>query len=349
MDNSDKRFERPSFEEMKAFISQHNIAITDPWELYKAFMDRDWIDDNGNCLDWRAFLLNADGWSTYTKLGEQLSHLINNVRVPMVDRTYMKEDGILYCSVCHKPVQIRVNLKINNEEKIVGCICDCVKKRDYQIAKARKRAEIDRAREICFSTSKKLRKWTFETENRENPGLTRLARQYVEKFDELKTRGEGLLLYGSVGTGKTVITACIANALIDKGYKVLLRNISDLVIEIEKTEFGGKGEYLKRLNHFSLLILDDLGEERQTSYIKELVYLIINSRLIAGLPIIVTSNVERTVLFSSGKLPVEDERIYDRLLEHCYPKEVTGESKRKKKLLERLQTSKNNNGDKRDF
>ena len=52
-----------------------------------------------------------------------------------------------------------------------------------------------------------------------------------------------------------------------------------------------KNEYLKSLNRYQLLIIDDLGVERDTPYVLETVYLVIDERYKSGKQFIITTNL----------------------------------------------------------
>ena len=81
------------------------------------------------------------------------------------------------------------------------------------------------------------------------------------------------------------------------------------------------------LNDASLLVLDDLGAERSTDYALEKVYNVIDSRVRANRPMILTTNL--TMGEMTNPQDIRYSRIYDRIFECCYPVEVTGQSFRK--------------------
>jgi DNA replication protein DnaC len=84
------------------------------------------------------------------------------------------------------------------------------------------------------------------------------------------------------------------------------------------------------LSRFQLLTIDDLGVERGTDTMNEMVYAIIDSRYRSGLPLIVTTNTTSAEL--KNPTDIHKARIYSRLLEMCIPIEVTGCDRRKEKL-----------------
>lgn len=145
----------------------------------------------------------------------------------------------------------------------------------------------------------------------------------------MRERGKGLLFFGTVGTGKTFHAACIANALIDKGYPCLVTNFARLVNTLQGM-YEGKQQYIDSLNKFDLLVLDDLAAERDTDYMNEIVQNIVDSRYRAGLPTIVTTNLTADEL--KNPADIRKARTYSRLLEMTFPVEVKGADRRKAKL-----------------
>ncbi len=244
--------------------------------------------------------------------------------VPMSDNEYMGRDGLLRCKVCTEPVQTEI--EIFGKKKIVRCICSCrVKERaaDNERLKIQERIK---KRKVCFAESN-MATWTFE--NGDKTELTEALKNYVDKFTEFRKDGQGLLLYGPVGTGKSYSAACVANALIDRDYSVLMTNFASLVNQLQGM-FEGRQEYINSLSRYSLLIIDDLGAERSTEYMAEQVFNIIDSRYRSGLPMIITTNLTADEL--KNPQDVAYARIYDRVLERCHPIKIDGKSIRKEKL-----------------
>ena len=248
--------------------------------------------------------------------------------VPKSESEYMGEDGMLHCSVCHKTVQTEIEFL--GMKKKVRCICDCKKKERDAFRERERMQELERKRRICFAESN-MAKWTFENDDGKNQKLSEAMKNYVKNFTDLKKDGKGLLLYGTVGTGKTYFAACIANSLIDAGYSVLMTNFARITNQIQGT-FDGKQEFIDSLNRYTLLIIDDLGAERKSEFMQEQVFNIIDARYRSGLPMVITTNLTAEEL----KKPqdVGYSRIYDRILERCFPVEVNGTSRRRQNVKE---------------
>ena len=239
-------------------------------------------------------------------------------------------DGLLHCGKCKTPKQTRVMLF--GEERTPYCLCKCEAERRKREEEEIKRQEFERRikdmRRVGFPDDE-MKDWTFDKDDRANEHITSVARKYVENFETMRTDGKGLLLYGTVGTGKTFAAACIANALIDKGLPCLVTNFARLINTISGM-YDGKQQYIDGLNRFALLVIDDLATEADTDYRNEIVYNVIDSRYRAGLPMIVTTNLTAQELKNSAD--IRKQRIYSRLFERCIPLEVKGADRRRARL-----------------
>ena len=247
---------------------------------------------------------------------------------------YFGDDGLLMCGKCNTPKQTRVELF--GGVRTPFCLCKCAAEaRDREEAE-RKRVEFARRvkelRRVGFPESE-MQDWTFENADGSNEKIMSAMKNYVANFDDLRQQGKGLLLFGTVGTGKTYAAACIANALIDKGCPVLMTRIADVAQGI----FDGKFT-CHDFNKYPLLVLDDLGAERKTEYMQEIVYNVIDSRYRAGLPLIVTTNFTNKELQNPSDISYQ--RTFSRLLERCLPVKVEGVDKRIEKLKADIQPMK---------
>ena len=244
---------------------------------------------------------------------------------------YVGENGLLYCGNCHTAKQHRGNFL--GVEKVVPCVCKCRIEQLEAEEKARqweeKQKTIKEYRRMGFPESD-MQHWTFA--HADNCKIINAAQRYVDNFQQFKADGKGLLLHGGVGTGKTFAAACIVNALIDKGKPCLMTNFSRILNTLWGIE--EKQAYIDSLNKFDLLVLDDLGIERQSEYVQEQVFNVIDSRYRAKLPLIITTNLPLKELTSPASVGYG--RIYDRVLEMCHPVKVEGESRRRQKVKDSL-------------
>ncbi|MBQ8027955.1 MAG: ATP-binding protein [Clostridia bacterium] len=104
----------------------------------------------------------------------------------------------------------------------------------------------------------------------------------------------GIIMLGQTGLGKTHLSLAIAGVVVDKGYNVYYNSVQNIMNSLEKEHFGrSKGEESidEDLYESDLLILDDLGAEFITQFTVSQLYNIINTRMIKGLPIIISTNL----------------------------------------------------------
>ena len=100
------------------------------------------------------------------------------------------------------------------------------------------------------------------------------AKMYVKNFEEMEEKNIGYLFREGVGTGKSFMPACIANALLDKCYTVKMTNFATIINDLFSCE--DKSAYVDVLVKYDLLIIDDLGAERNTEYAVENVFNVID-------------------------------------------------------------------------
>ena len=260
---------------------------------------------------------------------EAINSVIESIsqRVPRPENEYLGEDGLLHCSKCHHKTETIIKHPFTGLERKVRCVCKCRTEMD-DFKDRQKQEELERKKRICFAESNMFN-WTFANDDGKNEKLSNAMKNYVKNFTDFKKDGKGLLLYGSVGTGKTYFAACIANALIDEGYNVLMTNFARLTNAIQGT-FDGKNEYIDSLQRYTLLIIDDLGAERKSEFMQEQVFAIIDARYRSGLPFIITTNLSAEEIKKPQEVGYS--RIYDRILERCFPIAVTGESRRRQEV-----------------
>ena len=239
-------------------------------------------------------------------------------------------DGLKYCGKCHTPKEAFYPAELQAQgftKHPVMCKC-ATERREREEAKRR---EYERMSYMTMLRSEAFRDmpaagWRFESAAVTTPQLAK-ARGYAQNWDEFKKAGIGLLLFGNVGTGKSYAAGCIANALIDRLESVLFVGMSDVVNRMQGNFGTDRDSYMTSLMRPELLILDDLGAERNTSFGKERVFDVINRRRLTGKPMIITTNIPIVTMQKAASL--DERRIYDRILEVCVPIRFDGENFRR--------------------
>ena len=258
---------------------------------------------------------------------------------PLAEDEYIdKTSGLVYCKKCHTPRQASVELGGTLFHPC--CICQCQSEaRELELAKEKQLQEQQRIARLKANglQDASLRQFTFANDTGINPEMQK-AHSYVEHWAEMKATATGLLLWGNVGTGKSFFAGCIANALLDQGVPVLMTNFSRILNALTGMFSDDRNKYIDSLNHYSLLIIDDLGMERGTEYALEQVFNVIDARLRSNLPLIVTTNLTLDELKHPADLA--HERIYSRVLERCIPLKINNQNIRQMKAQENFTRTK---------
>lgn len=254
------------------------------------------------------------------------------------EREYIK-DGHAYCKNCHERKDGKA-LEMLGKKRIYKVSCKCDRDREAKQKAREKQMEIERLKRECFSS---MIQWsyTFENYQGQKTQAFTIAQNFTKDFERMRKENIGLLFYGSVGSGKTYLACSIANALIEQyQISVKIRNFAQIINNLQKSGFDfDKNEYIESLVNTSVLILDDLGIERDTSYAKEQVYNIVNNRYLKQKPTIFTTNLSYDTI-SNCTESVEYQRIYSRIIEMCIPVMVAYEDYRKMIQKEKLNRNK---------
>ena len=117
------------------------------------------------------------------------------------------------------------------------------------------------------------------------------CRRYAYSFTE---RSGNLLFSGDTGLGKTFLSACIARTVADRGYSVVYESAGHMFAKLERAKFAGDEaarEECRKYNECDLLIIDDLGTEMPGQFVTAALYSLVNDRLLAGKPMIISTNL----------------------------------------------------------
>jgi DNA replication protein DnaC len=214
------------------------------------------------------------------------------------------------------------------------------------VERARACACRDRTRESALIESAgippRYEHCSFENYENHHPSQE-AGRQFARRFVKEFPVGEmGLLFTGSCGTGKTHLAVAILKSLIqDRGLHCLFYDFQDLLKEIQASWRPGSQDseaaILQRVFTCDVLLLDDLGAQKPTAWVRDTVGHIINNRY----------NHRRIILFTTNRKDVAEEgargqdggeatlsdqigqRIHSRVYEMCRVVPIEGPDYRK--------------------
>lgn len=117
------------------------------------------------------------------------------------------------------------------------------------------------------------------------------CKAYAQNFS---LQSPSLLFFGGTGLGKTHLSLAIANGVLQKGYSVIYDSVHNMMTSLERERFG-PDSYNEDTNQLlltcDLLILDDLGTEFRTQFVNAAIYNLVNTRLMAQRPTIISTNL----------------------------------------------------------
>lgn len=243
---------------------------------------------------------------------------------------YRDDEGLLVCGVCGQRKEVRrdipyIGIRIHPRN------CACEERRIREEDEARRIAREQEAVNELFKFSlidARFKNSRFENfvQTEHNARQLRIAKRYVEQFDEMFRRNKGLLFYGEPSTGKTYLTSCIANALLEKRIPIIVTSLIKLTSSSSpfSQDEEKRRNLLSKMNEARVLFIDDLGTERDTPYKMEQVFEVIDSRYGAKKPMIVTTNL--SLVQMQNEQNIRQRRIYERIFEVCHPVEFSGPS-----------------------
>lgn len=268
--------------------------------------------------------------------GDVLAGMVQRSLQNREPEDYVDEDGFLCCGKCNDRKQMDITLPTglspgeDGKTIRVGRLCKCGQEKAERERQERERQEFETRMERLRRdgiTDPAYLKHTFAQDDRRNPKISDVCRKYVDNWAEMKAQNIGILFYGDVGTGKSFLACAIANALLERLVSVSVTNFPRILNSLQGSFDDERQKRIDRLQHYSLLVIDDLGVERDTSYSVEQVYNVVDTRARSGKPVIITTNLSMKDLENPPSLAYK--RIYDRVLEMCPIRlKMVGESRR---------------------
>ena len=248
------------------------------------------------------------------------------------------KNGELFCKICGK----QKSWNAPNGKKYI-CICDCRKKElDLQEQEILKQKRFERFITLQKNSllGERFKSESFENLNLERPkdflNALNVSKSFVENWNKLKDKSCGIFYYGDCGTGKTELTVCVGNALMQQMVRVIFTSFVEILKQLLqnfKDNEIGQAEFIGNLVNCDLLVLDDLGSENLSDWAKSKIYDVINGRYNSNKPTLFSSNYSLSELEQKGY----EEKVLERIAEMTtYKLELRGGSFRKIKKEEKL-------------
>lgn len=246
---------------------------------------------------------------------------------PPAPEDYRDEQGFLMCGKCNTRKECEHEFFGQVKRLPVMCKCQIAAQEEWERRAEREKilSRISSLKQRGITDDAYLQR-TFDKDDGKSPKAADISRRYVENWEQMRDSNTGLLFLGAVGAGKSFFACCIANALLEKCVPVCVTNFPKLIKQA--SNFNTSSDIIEELQRFDLLVIDDVGVERESSFAMEQIYSIVDTRYRSGKPLIVTTNLSPAELKSPNNL--ERERIYDRILEMCcIPVAMDNPSRRK--------------------
>ena len=250
---------------------------------------------------------------------------------------YLTEKYELVCKKCGEKRYFQ------KENFVVVCSCKCQieadKERERKQELEQKMERLKNLKAVSL-LGKRYKEASFEKLDldREEEFIQAVERckKFCERWEQVQAKGLGIYLYGDIGTGKTLLTACIGNRLLEKGVAVLFTSFLEIARVLKDKYSRNESElsFMKNLEQVDLLILDDIGTEvivkstKEKSWLQEKIYEIINARYVQKKSTIFSSN--ESVLELHIKCGMQEKTV-DRIVEMSTVRlEIKGTSYREK-------------------
>ena len=168
--------------------------------------------------------------------------------------------------------------------------CRCFRQQELSIRYAQSNIQ-DMIRHENFST---LSYDFYQDEDlRHFRSAVELSKDFTENF---KKSYRNIFFYGTVGTGKSFLSGCIANELLQAGFSVIYFSAAGLFDRLARYAFDSRAretllDFYEDLYQCDLLIIDDLGTEVTNSFVTSQFFACLNERSLRKKSIIISTNL----------------------------------------------------------
>ncbi len=162
----------------------------------------------------------------------------------------------------------------------------------------------------------------YEGEDRKRfQEAVRISMDFTQNFEK---DYQNLFFYGTVGTGKSFLSGCIAQELLNKGYSVIYFSSSGLFDRLARYNFDSREkenlyQFYQDLYESDLIIIDDLGTEVTNSFVTSQLFACLNERALRRKSTIISTNLSLEELRDRYS-----DRIFSRLTSNYILCKLTG-------------------------
>lgn len=239
-----------------------------------------------------------------------------NLPIKLMEDEYFGEDGKVYCKNCNTS---RVAVY---DARFIRCKCQCqmekIEKTYEEERQAKLKEHLEKLKEQSL-LGERYKNFTFDSVeiiNEEHQNIINRLKKYCEGFKE-HNEGLGIYLFGSNGSGKTLLTACMLDELNTQFIECMFTNIHKIKEELLSSDPKRQKMFLDRVYRVPVLFLDDFATEvvkknGEDNWLQDVIYDVINTRYNNMLPIIYTSNCSlKQCLEERGVMQKTIDRIFE--------------------------------------
>ncbi len=192
---------------------------------------------------------------------------------------------VFHCALCRDTGYLPSDGENAGREK-----CRCLRQKEiallYEQSNIQKTIEKENFSTLSFEY--------YEGEDRRKfQEAVRISLDFVQNF---KQDYQNLFFYGTVGTGKSFLSGCIARELLQSGHSVIYFSAAGLFDTLARYSFDAKQKdalyrFCKDLYNCDLLIIDDLGTEVTNSFVTSQLFGCLNERFLQKKATIISTNL----------------------------------------------------------
>lgn len=213
----------------------------------------------------------------------------------MIDRIAASAESMPVCPECGP---LRKPLELKGETREVRYECP---HQEAERKKAERTQQLENQRQMYIGIARTFYGRSKPPESYAGMGLADIddrgcsragklaAVRYVATWPERKALGQGIVLSGAVGTGKTMVAAAMAHDLVERAVRVAFLTVTELQRRLKHWDTAES--FLETCKECDLLVLDDFGAERVTEWAASNLFDLVDARYQDKRPVILTTNL----------------------------------------------------------